>query len=347
MTIDEACLQCHGEPAGELDVTGTRKEGWKMGDIGGAISIIMPLDVYQANERDSIAQDVLFFAVMLAVCLVVVYVALTYLVTRPLGKIRSGVDEVSEGNLDVRLSYSESSQEMSSLTTAFNDMAHELADVYAGLEDEVADRTAQLQQANEVLEQQRRQLEAVNAQLVDENQYKSDFLSMVSHELRTPLTSIVAFADLLSKHRAGADENEAKALAGIEANSQALMLMINDILEMSRLDAGRVKLSLEVVDVGDVVGILTFYSENEGTAEYELVATRSIAARADAPLTLEQIEAYTAQDESPWPRFSWDLLVPPGLILLALIWLIRFIRRHRKKRIKAPKIKPIKKKYLR
>ena len=38
-----------------------------MGDIGGAISIIMPLDVYQANERDSIAQDVLFFAVMLAV----------------------------------------------------------------------------------------------------------------------------------------------------------------------------------------------------------------------------------------------------------------------------------------
>ena len=81
--------------------------------------------------------------------------------------------------------------------------------------------------------------------------------------------------------------------------------------------------------------------------EYELVATRSIAARADAPLTLEQIEAYTAQDENPWPRFSWDLLVPPGLILLALIWLIRFIRRHRKKRIKAPKIKPIKKKYLR
>lgn len=101
------------------------------------------------------------------------------------------------------------------------------------------------------------------------------------------------------------------------------------------------------INVGDVMGILTFYSENKGVAEYELVATRSIAARADAPLTLEQIEAYTAQDESPWPRFSLDLLVPPGLILLALIWLIRFIRRHRKKRIKAPKIKPIKKKYLR
>lgn len=256
MTIEEACLQCHGEPAGELDVTGNPKEGWQMGDIGGAISIIMPLDVYQQNERDSIVQDVLFFAVMLAICLVVVYMALTYLVTRPLSKIRAGVEQVSGGNLNVQLSYSESSQEMSALTTEFNGMAHELADVYANLEDQVADRTEQLQEANEVLERQRRQLEAVNAQLVDENQYKSDFLSMVSHELRTPLTSIVAFADLLNKHVVPANEKEAKALAGIEANSQALMLMINDILEMSRLDAGRVKLNPEVVDVGDVVGMV-------------------------------------------------------------------------------------------
>ncbi|MEC4175081.1 DUF3365 domain-containing protein [Adlercreutzia sp. R21] len=256
MTIEEACLQCHGEPAGELDVTGYPKEGWTMGDVGGAISIVMPLDVYQQSERESITQDVMFFAVMVAVCLIAVYIALNHLVTRPLGKIQTGVEQVSEGNLNVQLTYSESSQEVSALTTKFNAMARELADTYAGLEDEVADRTAQLQQANEVLEHQRRQLEAVNAQLVDENQYKSDFLSMVSHELRTPLTSIVAFADLLSKQVVPATEKEARALAGIEANSQALMLMINDILEMSRLDAGRVKLNPEVVDVGDVVGMV-------------------------------------------------------------------------------------------
>ena len=101
------------------------------------------------------------------------------------------------------------------------------------------------------------------------------------------------------------------------------------------------------VNAGDVMGILTFYSENNGTAEYELVATRSIAVREDAPPTLEQIEAYTAEDENPWPRFSWDYLVPPGLALLVLLWLIRFSRRHRKKRAKPPKLKPIKKKLLR
>ena len=101
------------------------------------------------------------------------------------------------------------------------------------------------------------------------------------------------------------------------------------------------------INVGDVMGILTFYSETGATAEYELVATRSIAMRENAPPTLEQIEAYTAADENPWPRFTWDLLVPPGLFLLLLMWLRRFIRRHRKRRPKAPDIKPIKKRYVR
>ncbi|MBR4040235.1 MAG: D-alanyl-D-alanine carboxypeptidase [Clostridia bacterium] len=101
------------------------------------------------------------------------------------------------------------------------------------------------------------------------------------------------------------------------------------------------------VNVGDVMGILTFYAESGETAEYELVATRSIAMRENAPPTLEQIEAYTAADENPWPRFSWDLLVPPGALLLALLWLRRFYRRHRKRRPKAPDIKPIKKRYVR
>lgn len=101
------------------------------------------------------------------------------------------------------------------------------------------------------------------------------------------------------------------------------------------------------VNAGDVIGVLTFYAENGSTADYELIATRSVAARENAPPTLEEIIAYTNADENPFPRFSWDYFVPPAAILIALLLLIRFIKKHRRHRAKAPDIAPIKKRYVR
>ena len=257
MRIEENCLDCHGEPAGEIDVTGYAKEGWEIGDVGGAISIVMPLDVYMESEQASTIQDVIFFGGMLVVCLLIIYAALTYLVTRPLGKIQAGVECIQTGDLAVRLAQSESSREMNTLMTEFNRMAGELSGIYNNLETQVADRTAQLAEANAVLEKQRAQLEQANERLRNDNRYKSDFLAMMSHELRTPLTSILAFAEFLNRDCEPHDEREAETRREIEANSRALLLMINDILEMSRLDAGKTDLSIEVVDVGDVVGMVS------------------------------------------------------------------------------------------
>ena len=256
MRIEQNCLECHGEPKGEIDVTGFPKEGWTIGDVGGAISIIMPLDVYRENERASIGQDVVFFVGMLAICLIVVYAALAYLVTRPLNKIQAAVEQIQTGNLNVELAYTESSREMCALTADFNRMAQELSAIYGNLEMQVEDRTAQLAHANEILERQRAQLTQANDRLRDENQYKSDFLAMMSHELRTPLTSIIAFSEMLNKESAPASEKEAETRREIEANSRALLFMINDILEMSRLDAGRVSVNREIIDVGDVVELV-------------------------------------------------------------------------------------------
>lgn len=101
------------------------------------------------------------------------------------------------------------------------------------------------------------------------------------------------------------------------------------------------------VNAGDVIGVLTFYAENGSTADYELIATRSVAARENAPPTLEEIIAYTNADENPWPHFSWDYFVPPTALLIVLFIIIRFIKKHRKRRPKAPDIAPIKKRYAR
>lgn len=263
MTIEENCLQCHGEPAGELDVTGTPKEGWTLGDIGGAISIAIPLDVYNANSQASMRQDVLFFLVLMAVCLVAVYLGLTYLVMRPLRDIQSNVEQIQSGNLEVRMAQTETSREMNTLMTQFSSMANELRDTYATLERQVADRTAllenrtcELASVNEMLKRQQKELEEANELLQNENEYKSEFLSMVSHELRTPLTSIVAFVKILNRESNPASEEEWQTRQEIEHSSRILLTMIEDILEMSRVDAGRTDMAIELVDVGDLVGMV-------------------------------------------------------------------------------------------
>ncbi len=101
------------------------------------------------------------------------------------------------------------------------------------------------------------------------------------------------------------------------------------------------------ITVGEVLGTLTFYAENGETAEYDLIATRTVAARENAPPTLEEIIAYTLADENPWPRFTWDLLVPPAGILILLFLLLRPLFKRKKKREKAPKLPTSKRKFVR
>ncbi|MCW5853174.1 MAG: response regulator [Anaerolineae bacterium] len=83
---------------------------------------------------------------------------------------------------------------------------------------------------------------------------KTEFVSVVSHELRTPLTSIKGFTDLMLDGDAGPlnDEQE-EYLAIIKRNADRLVALINDLLDISRIESGRVQLALQAVDLGAVV----------------------------------------------------------------------------------------------
>jgi len=253
MEIQETCLECHGEPAGEVDVTGFPKEGWNIGDIGGAISIVIPLDVYLENERSTVVSNLIFFCALLLVFSICIWFTLTYLVTSPLRRIQSSVQQACVGKLDINLAPGEASLEIRDLVQELNDMSHELGESYDNMEAQVADRTVQLSRANQLLEEQRAQLEGINIHLTDENRYRSDFLAMMSHELRTPLTSIIAFANLLQKRAADQIAPDISEICSeIESNGQLLLTIINNILDMSRIEAGKAELNLEMVDFGDL-----------------------------------------------------------------------------------------------
>ena len=107
------------------------------------------------------------------------------------------------------------------------------------LEESVTERTIQLQQTNEELEAARDRAESAN-------RAKSSFLANVSHEIRTPLNAIVGFTEILGRNLS--DEGQKRHLESINRSGEALLHMIDDILDLSRLEAGSLDLRTAPVD---------------------------------------------------------------------------------------------------
>ncbi len=253
LEVDKSCLECHGEPAGEIDITGKAKEGWTLDSVGGAISIVIPLDQQQQAMRDNVVRDVAYFLFITLLIGAVVYAVTTFFVFRPLDRMKLAFADMGEGRLAVSLDDAHAAREISRLIERFNSTAAELHTMYDHLEEQVESRTDELRKANAALERQRDTLERLNVELAKETQFKSDLLSMVNHELRTPLTSIITFAQISREACPPDRASERHSWEEIEKNSQILLAMINDMLDIARSDAGSIRTACEPMDLGDIV----------------------------------------------------------------------------------------------
>jgi signal transduction histidine kinase len=98
------------------------------------------------------------------------------------------------------------------------------------------------------------QLRAKNAELEKQSRIKAEFISIAAHELRTPLTSIVGYLDLFSEGRFGElPPLLERPLGSVRRNAHRLKRLVDDMLDVSRIEAGRMVLRREPVDLGDVV----------------------------------------------------------------------------------------------
>jgi signal transduction histidine kinase/CheY-like chemotaxis protein len=125
------------------------------------------------------------------------------------------------------------------------------------LNDELRDRNATLERQ---VAERTQELESARQAAVDANQAKSRFLASMSHEIRTPMTAIMGFAGLLQDaHREGYDIDTESALGTITQNANHLLVLIDDVLDVSKVEAGRmtverleinpIRLAWEVVDL--------------------------------------------------------------------------------------------------
>ena len=102
------------------------------------------------------------------------------------------------------------------------------------------------------VERHTRSLRAAQQEAATANRAKSEFISRMSHELRTPLNAVIGFAQVLELFE-DLTESQASAVKSIESGGQHLLSLINEVLDISQVEAGRVSLSSEPVNVADVV----------------------------------------------------------------------------------------------
>ena len=147
-------------------------------------------------------------------------------IARPAREVAEGAARLAGGDLTTRLE-PQGVGEIEELTHAFNRMA-------------------------ERLEASRRELEEQNERLRESERAKSELVSIVAHELRTPLASVLGFTSVLLQ-REVTDEQRREYLGIIEAQARRLGALVNDFLDVQHLEAGKLSIAKEMVDVGSVI----------------------------------------------------------------------------------------------
>jgi two-component system sensor histidine kinase BarA len=147
-------------------------------------------------------------------------------IVKPLRHLRDVSDEISHGNITLRADI-HTGDEFESLAVAFNRMLRNLVSVQEDLRDVNADLDAKVDE-----------LAQVNMRLYEMNAVKSDFLATMSHELRTPLNSILGFSEVLESVDSLGDQQK-RYVMNIRKSGRVLLDMINDILDLAKMESGK------------------------------------------------------------------------------------------------------------
>jgi signal transduction histidine kinase/CheY-like chemotaxis protein len=163
-------------------------------------------------------------------------------IVRPITMVAQAASEVAGGDLDQTVQVT-NTDEIGSLQQAFNTMVRSLREQRAALEQHatnLAQAATEAQEARAAVEQA--------------SELKSQFLANMSHELRTPLNAIINFARILSSGLRGpVNEGQLDYLDRVRQSGEHLLGLINDILDISKIEAGRMELFKEQVRVGELV----------------------------------------------------------------------------------------------
>ncbi len=219
------------------------------------------LDDEAYARGDAAIQSVALFSLLFGVtAMAVVVYFMRGILFKPLAQLAQGTEAVEAGSLAVQVPITRH-DEIGQVTASFNRMVHRLAE-----------RTTEREELLNELSTTVEELQTANRRAQESIQVKSEFLATMSHELRTPMHAIEGFVGILLSRMAGTEYNDKTHhyLQRVNANSRRLLELINDFLDLSRVEAGR----LELAHVPFMPGALAdnWMTELSGMAEEKGIA---------------------------------------------------------------------------
>jgi two-component system, NarL family, sensor histidine kinase BarA len=209
------------------------------GDLAGAVEIRLPME--QTNKDIHRNRAILISTALVTAILAMVasYVIVRYVIVKPVKHLRDVSDAIAAGRLTIR-SQIQTGDEFEELSHAFNRMLHNLVAMQQ-----------ELREVNGDLDRKVDELAQANLALFEMNRLKSDFLATMSHELRTPLNSIIGFSEVLASSDQ-LTERQRRYASNIQTSGKMLLGMINDILDLAKIESGKMEVRVEDFSIRDV-----------------------------------------------------------------------------------------------
>ena len=228
------CYHCHGSSQKVL---------------GGMIIKMNADQTYEAITATR-TRSIVLTALGIAAIIALTYAMLAKLVSRPIEILADKARRFAEGDMSVHVEV-KTEDEVGVLGKSFNYMVKKISSFSKELEVVVARRTMMLRDKTLLLERANRELRELD-------RLKSSFLANMSHELRTPMNSIIGYSELLLDGVDGpVNDEQAKSLRKVESNARHLLQLINDILDMSKIESGKIELDIRELDMKKVVASVT------------------------------------------------------------------------------------------
>ncbi|MCL2005814.1 MAG: ATP-binding protein [Planctomycetaceae bacterium] len=230
MSTDSLCIRCH--------------HPFEHGELMGLIHVEIPLTSMPRTTQKYIAYMLTAAIISIVLAMIAVNIVIRWLVIKPLRNLHAVAESISRGEIKKRVDL-RTGDEFEMLAGAFNRMLGHLDETQG-----------KLRKANMELESKVNELAHQTVRLYETNQIKSDFMATMSHELRTPLNSILGFSDVLGSI-ATLNDKQKKYVENINTSGKSLLTMINDILDMAKIEAGRADVQPSTFSIASIVSAQT------------------------------------------------------------------------------------------